>query len=156
MSQDSFLPGENARYPRRLIQTWRRVPLWQVCVWAIGSAIALIWILPFVWMVSTSFKPPGDVMTRTVEWIPRRVTLDNYIVVFERPIIRWFINSMIVTTTVTVLSLIGGAMAGYAIARLHWPGRKLFFVAILMSLMIPTEATIVPLFIGFFARGIDG
>jgi multiple sugar transport system permease protein len=82
------------------------------------------------------------------------VTWDNYAVVFRRPILQWALNSVVVTLTVTLLSIVFGAMTGYALARLNWPGRKLFFIAILMSLMIPTEATIVPLFIGFLKIGL--
>lgn len=57
-------------------------------IWVLGTAVALAWASPFLWMVSTSFKYPADVLTETIEWIPRRVTLDNYIKVFEYPILR--------------------------------------------------------------------
>jgi multiple sugar transport system permease protein len=105
-------------------------------------------------MVSTSVKPPGDVMTRHIEWLPRRVTLENYEKVLEKPVLRWFANSTVVAVSATLASLLTGSMAGYALARLHFPGRSLLFVGVLAALMIPTEMTIVPLFIGFLKAGL--
>ncbi|MCY3660985.1 MAG: carbohydrate ABC transporter permease [Caldilineaceae bacterium] len=126
-----------------------RLTVGRVLLWIIGLWLAYMWILPFVWMVSTSFKLPGEVMTQTIEWIPRTWTLDNYRVVFQKPIIRWLWNSMVVTTAITLASIMLGAAAGYALARMNFPGRNVFFMMLLLSLMIPTEMTIVPRFIAF-------
>ncbi|MCE2467032.1 MAG: carbohydrate ABC transporter permease [Caldilineaceae bacterium] len=126
-----------------------RLTVGRVLLWIIGLWLAYMWILPFVWMVSTSFKLPGEVMTQTIEWIPRTWTLDNYRVVFEKPIVRWLWNSMVVTTAITMASIMLGAAAGYALARMNFPGRNVFFMMLLLSLMIPTEMTIVPRFIAF-------
>ncbi len=126
-----------------------RLTVGRVLLWIIGLWLAYMWILPFVWMVSTSFKLPGEVMTQTIEWIPRTWTLDNYRVVFQKPIVRWLWNSMVVTTAITMASIMLGAAAGYALARMNFPGRNVFFMMLLLSLMIPTEMTIVPRFIAF-------
>src|SRR5262249_48595534 len=107
-----------------------------------------------VWMVSTSVKPPGQVMTRTVEWLPRAVTMENYAKVMRKPVVHWFLNSAIVTVGSTSISLITGAMAGYALARMNFPGRHTLFFLILAVLIIPTEMTIVPLFIGVLRIGL--
>ncbi len=127
----------------------RRGPRFVVAAWLLGMLVVLAWAAPFLWMVSTSFKLPGEVMTRDVEWVPRHVTFDNYQKVFEQPVWRWLANSLVVATTATVVSLLSGAMAGYAFARLHFPGRHGLFFLVLATLMIPQEMTIVPLFIGF-------
>lgn len=111
--------------------------------------VVIAWAAPFVWMVVTSLKPPGEIMTREIEWLPRRVTTANYAKVFEQPVGRWLVNSLVVASAATAVSLLSGAMAGYAFARLHFPGRNLLFFLVLATLMIPTEMTIVPLFIGF-------
>jgi multiple sugar transport system permease protein len=123
-------------------------------IWAAGMAAAVAWALPLVWMVSTSVKPPGQVLTRTVEWLPRAVTFENYAKVFQKPVAHWLLNSTIVTAGSTAISLATGAMAGYALARLNFPGRKTFFFLVLAVLMIPTEMTIVPLFIGVLRIGL--
>lgn len=117
--------------------------------WLLGMLVVIAWAAPFLWMVSTSFKLPGEVMTRNVEWIPRHVTFENYEQVFTRPVWRWLLNSLIVATTATLVSLLTGAMAGYAFARLNFPGRHVLFFLVLATLMIPQEMTIVPLFIAF-------
>jgi multiple sugar transport system permease protein len=126
-----------------------RLTVGRVLLWIVGLWLAYMWILPFVWMVSTSFKLPGEVMTQTIEWIPRTWTLDNYRVVFQKPIVRWLWNSMVVTTSITLASIMLGAAAGYALARMNFPGRNVFFMMLILSLMIPTEMTIVPRFIAF-------
>ena len=131
-------------------RSWRRVSWLTVVLWVLGMLVVVAWAAPFVWMVSTSLKLPGDIMTRDIEWLPSRVTSDNYAKVFaEQPVLRWLVNSLIVAGIATALSLLSGAMAGYAFARLHFPGRGLLFFLVLATLMIPSEMTIVPLFIGF-------
>jgi multiple sugar transport system permease protein len=127
----------------------RRAPRFVVVAWLLGVLVVIAWAAPFLWMVSTSFKPPGEVMTRDVQWIPRHPTPANYEKVFEKPVWRWLANSLIVATSATTISLITSAMAGYAFARLHFPGRNVLFFLVLATLMIPQEMTIVPLFIGF-------
>ena len=123
-------------------------------VWLIGLVIALLWAMPFVWMISTSLKFPGDVMTVDVEWLPRRVTLDNYAKIFtEYPVARWFFNSVFVSVVSTGLNIIFGAMAGYALARLRFPGRDFLFFLFVASLMVPTEVTVVPLLLGIIKIG---
>jgi multiple sugar transport system permease protein len=124
-----------------------------VPIWIAGILAAFFWVLPFVWMVSTSLKFPGDVMTADIEWIPRRFTLDNYRKVFEYPILRWGLNSVIQATAATFLCVLFGAMAGYAIARLKFPGRSALFAVFLASLMIPTEVSIIPMLLGFIKVG---
>ena len=115
----------------------------------LGVLVVVAWAAPFLWMVSTSVKPPGEIMTREIEWIPRHVTTAHYRTVFAQPVERWLVNSMIVASVATAVSLLNGAMAGYAFARLHFPGRDVLFFLVLATLMIPPEMTIVPLFIGF-------
>lgn len=134
---------------KRIIDVTGRITPGRVLLWLLGLAVAYIWILPFVWMVSTSFKLPGEVMTQTIEWIPRHWTLQNYVVVFQKPIFRWLWNSMFVTTVITLASIFLGSAAGYALARMNFPGKNVLFMLLLTSLMIPTEMTIVPRFIAF-------
>ena len=117
-------------------------------IWLVGMFFVVLWAAPFVWMVSTSFKPSAQVMTPTVEWIPREVTLDNYRKVLTYPIATWALNSVIVATVATALCVLFGAMAGYAVARLRFPGRNFVFLLFLASIMIPPEVGVVPLLLG--------
>jgi multiple sugar transport system permease protein len=122
-------------------------------IWAIGMSIALLWAMPFLWMVSTSFKLPAHVMTAEIEWLPREVTFDNYIKIFEYPVIRWGINSIIQAVGSTTLCVLFGAMAGYALARMKFPGNNLIFVIFLASLMIPVEVTVIPMLLAIIKVG---
>jgi multiple sugar transport system permease protein len=131
---------------RRL--TWIDLP-----IWLLGMGIAVLWALPFVWMVSTSFKFPQDVMTADIQWLPQRVTWDNYLKVFEYPVVRWGINSVIQASVSTILCVLAGAMAGYALARMRFPGRGLIFGIFLASLMIPVEVSVIPMLLGMIKIG---
>ena len=137
---------------------WRTVPgtslaIRDVPLWLFGMFCVLLWALPFVWMVSTSFKPAAQVLTAEVEWLPREVTLDNYAKVFEYPILTWALNSIVVATVATAICVIAGAMAGYAIARLRFPGRNLIFLLFLSSIMIPPEVGVIPLLLAMIKVG---
>lgn len=131
----------------------RRMTLADVPIWIVGMVVAAMWAAPFLWMVSTSLKFPGDVMTADIEWLPRRVTFDNYVKVFESPVLRWAFNSLVQATVSTALAVLFGAMAGYALARMRFPGRSALFAVFLASLMIPSEVSIVPLLLGFIKIG---
>jgi multiple sugar transport system permease protein len=124
-----------------------------VPIWLFGMFIAMIWSLPFIWMVSTSFKLPEHVMTKNIEWIPRVFTIDNYIKIFEYPILRWAFNSLVQASVSTTLCVLFGAMAGYAFARLRFPGNGLIFAIFLASLMIPVEVTVIPLLLAVIKIG---
>lgn len=131
----------------------RRLNMLDLAIWPVGMVVACLWALPFVWMLSTSFKYPADVMTKDIEWFPSRMTLDNYIKVFEYPVVRWGINSLIQAGISTALCVLFGAMAGYALARMHFPGRNILFALFLASLMIPAEVSVIPLLLGFIKLG---
>lgn len=131
----------------------RRLTLLDLPIWLFGMGIAVLWALPFVWMVSTSFKYPSDVMTADIEWLPHRVTLDNYLKVFEYPVVRWGFNSIVQAGVSTTLCVLAGAMAGYALARMRFPGRGLIFGIFLASLMIPVEVSVIPMLLGMIKIG---
>jgi multiple sugar transport system permease protein len=127
--------------------------LWQVPIWLAGLFAAALCSAPFIWMVSTSLKPASQVMTKDIEWIPRTVVLENYAKVFQYPVVRWAFNSIIVSASATALCVVFGAMAGYALARLRFPGRDLIFAIFLLSLMVPTEVYVVPLLLAIIKIG---
>jgi multiple sugar transport system permease protein len=130
-----------------------RLAIRDVPIWLVGMFLVALWAAPFVWMVSTSFKPPSQVMTANVEWLPREVTLENYRKVLEYPVVTWALNSVIVAGVSTALCVLFGAMAGYALARLRFPGRNLIFLAFLASIMIPPEVGVVPLLLAMIKIG---
>ncbi len=119
-----------------------------VLLWLLGLLVVAGWAAPYLWMVSTSVQPAAEIMTRDLTWPPRRLTGEHYARVFAEPVGRWLANSLLVAATATAVSLLSGAMAGYAFARLHFPGNRVLFGLTLATLMIPAEMTVIPLFIG--------
>jgi multiple sugar transport system permease protein len=129
----------------------------RVVVYAIMIFVALIVLLPIVWMLSTSFKPRSQWISREVEWIPRTFTWENYDRLLNNnttPIGRWFVNSLILGTITTVLTLVVDALAAYAYARLEFPGRKILFGLLLTTLFLPGVMFLVPNFITVFRLGL--
>lgn len=109
---------------------------------------ALLMLMPFVWMVSTSLKSAGAVFEYPPTFIPDPIQWDNYTRLFEvLPFARFFLNSLIVSGSVTILGVATSAMAAYAFARLHFPGRDALFLGYLGTLMIPAQVVIIPNFI---------
>ena len=138
---------------RRFLKSYNMRPS-DVPIWLFGLAIAALWVMPFVWMISTSFKYPADVMTADIEWLPRRVTLQNYIDIFTKyNVWRWTLNSVIVVFASTFLCVLAGALAGYALARLNFPGKRLLFFLYIASLMVPIEVYAIPMLLGIIKVG---
>lgn len=143
--------------PRSAVSTFlenRNMRLINIPFWLLGMALALVWAMPFFWMISTSLKRPEDVMTPQIEWLPRAVTFDNYLKVFEFPILRWAFNSFVQAGVSTALCVFFGAMAGYALARMRFPGNGFLFALFVASLMIPAEVTVVPLLLAIIKVGL--
>ncbi|MDG2198010.1 MAG: carbohydrate ABC transporter permease [SAR324 cluster bacterium] len=122
-------------------------------IWSIGTIISIIWFMPFIWMLSTSLKLPENVITKEIIWLPKEITFGNYVRMLEFPIIRWFLNSGIQAICATTLTVISGAMAGYAFSILKFPGNKIIFLIFLTSIMIPPEVALVPLLLAFIKTG---
>ncbi len=107
----------------------------------------LITLIPFFWMVSTSFKSGGSIMTMPPRWIPYDFTLKHYTKLFEEVnFLLHFSNSLIVAVGATVVSLIVNALAGYAFAKFRFPGRERLFALLLATMMIPGQVTMMPVF----------
>jgi multiple sugar transport system permease protein len=117
-------------------------------VYTILIAGAVAMIMPFVWMVSTSFKEAGSVFTYPPRWIPARFVLSNYLDAWRAaPFGRYFFNSLFVASAVTLGQLITCSLAAYSFARLDFPGKSVLFILFLSTMMIPLELTIIPSFL---------
>lgn len=134
-----------------------RLLIQRVLTYILMIGVALLVLLPLVWMLSTSFKPKSQWFSREIEWIPRTFTLENYERIFNNnstPIGRWFLNSFLLGTITTVLTLAVDALAAYAYARLEFPGRKILFAILLSTLFLPGVMFLVPNFITIFRLGL--
>jgi multiple sugar transport system permease protein len=105
---------------------------------------------PFFWVISQSFTPNTEIYDWPPHVIPHHPTLENYTDVLTRRDLqlgRWFINSVFVSSAVTVLVLVVASMAAYAFARLRFPGRDLIFYVALATLMVPAQVTLIPVYL---------
>ena len=117
-------------------------------VYAVLLLGALLMLLPFVWMISTSLKTGEATFVTPPQLIPASPTTINYQKAFGAvPMGQFLVNSIFVSVTSTVLMVLNCAMAGYAFARIKFPGREIIFYAYLATLMIPQQVTLVPLFV---------
>jgi multiple sugar transport system permease protein len=108
----------------------------------------ILMVIPFVWMVLGSFKTTGELRQLPPTWIPEDPTLENYRDLFDRlDFTRYFFNSAVVAVTVTLANLLFCSMIGYALAKLEFPGKKVLFVLLLGTLMIPAIVTFMPTFV---------
>ncbi len=131
-------------YPRR---RFRKVGN-KIFAYVVLTLMSIISIFPFLWTVSTSLKGPGEIFAWPPEMIPNPPVWSNYAQVFETlPFGRFFLNTIIYTTAVTIGQLLFCSLAGYAFARLRFPGRDPIFYLYLATMMIPASVTLVPSFI---------
>jgi multiple sugar transport system permease protein len=106
---------------------------------------ALLFLYPFVWMLSATLKPEIEIAGFNL--LSSHLTLENYRFVLNKiPIIRGFANSLFVSLVVTTSVVAFGSMVGYALSRLHFPGRKMIFNLALATMMIPAQLTLIPLY----------
>ena len=116
--------------------------------YAAAILLALIALVPFAWMISTSFKSRGALMSIPIEWIPEEPTLDAYFTVFERfPFLRAIGNSLLIAVCYTLLTLVSASMAAFAFTKIQFKGSGLLLGLYLATMMIPTQVTMIPLFV---------
>ncbi len=110
------------------------------------SLAALSFVYPFIWMISASLSAEREIGSLTL--LPVGLTIQHYLTVFEKiPLGRAFLNSVFVAVITTSLVLVLGAMVGYALARLRFRGRSLIFYAIIFSMTLPFQITLIPNYI---------
>ncbi len=122
-----------------------RAPGWLYAVMVVGLVLVVI---PFVWMLLSSFKPEAEVRAVPPTWWPETITLDNYRQLFTQlDFLRFFMNSAIVAVAVAAGNMVFCSMLGYALAKLDFPGKRAVFAVVLGTLMVPGVVTFVPLFV---------
>lgn len=118
--------------------------------------LAVIALIPFLWMVSTSFKSRGALMSIPIQWIPENPTWDAYIKVFSKfPFAKTIGNSLFISVSYTLITLLSASMAAFAFAKLQFPGNQLLLGGYLATMMIPTQVTMIPLFVVMNRMGLS-
>ena len=109
--------------------------------------LSLLFLLPFLIVVSTSLKSPKEVYAWPPTIIPQTPTLENYSIAFEKyDFVRMFGNSALVAVARVGGILVFNSLVAYAFARLHWPGRDFWFALLMITMVLPPEVTLIPLF----------
>jgi len=113
----------------------------------VSYAIAVAFFVPVLWMIATSFKPAGSVTGDVIHRFLPPYSLENYVYIFQNaPVIRWTLNSLLISLIVPVLSLAFASLAAFALSRIDFRFKTLAFWVILSGMMLPGEATIVSLY----------
>lgn len=129
---------------------FRKLDIRKAIATALLFVVGLTFLLPFLWMVSTSFKPEADVFKYPIEWIPKQwQAAQNYKEVWmgKFPLYLYYWNSIKVTVLTTLCSVLFSCMAAYAFAKIDFKGRDAAFLIVLATYMIPSQAILVPQFI---------
>ncbi|MEZ4595903.1 MAG: carbohydrate ABC transporter permease [Chloroflexota bacterium] len=124
-------------------------------MYALLIGYGLLMLVPFVWSVSTSFKTLPDVNGMNI--IPDPFTLDAWRYAWDTldpPLPVLFLNSVILSVAVMLTNLVLASIAGYAFARLRFPGREMLFIVVLATLMIPDQLRLVPIYVLFNGLGL--
>ena len=146
-------PATSARTDGRArgrVTGWRRVAFYGVL-----SVMAVPFVFPTWWMITSSFKPIAQIFAFPPALWPANPTLEGYVGVFtEQPFVLQYFNSMYIAALVTAGTMIVASLAGYGFARIRFAGQNALFLVVLTGLLIPSEVTIVPLFQMFNSWGL--
>lgn len=109
---------------------------------------ALFILIPFIWMISTSLKPSNEVLIMPPKFIPSKIMWGNYRIALEAaPFKRYFMNSIIVTVSVTLGEIITTVLAAFAFSRIDFKGRDIIFTILVATMMVPSEVLTIPNFV---------
>jgi len=122
--------------------------VYRLIMFLILVVMALIIVLPYVWMLSNSFKTTKETLIDPGHLIPANFTLDGYkSVLFGSPFFKWLGNSLFITCVTTAAVLLISTLLGYLFSKYRFRGKQFLFMIILATMMVPAQATMVPSFI---------
>ena len=108
---------------------------------------AFLMVFPFIWMVLSAFKTPSEIASRPPVIFPASLSFDNFVYAFKTaPFLRYFVNSVIVTVSIVILTMVTTILAAFAFSKLRFPGRKIMFSSLVVLMMVPFELLVVTLY----------
>lgn len=121
----------------------------------VSGAIALLWLLPLITMLLTAIKPTAEIYAAQFTWLTAHPTLEHFSAAWRTaPFARYYLNSALVASAATVLTVLIASMAAFALTRLRFPGRRPLFGLFLASSMVPFQVLLIPFFILLTALGL--
>lgn len=122
--------------------------IFKLVVYLLLIGLAFVFLYPFLSMLIDSIKSYSDISNNTVKWMPRNSTVSNYKLAFEAlNVFKTFSNSLIVTTLATVGHVISCSVVAYGFARFKFPFKNVLFAVVILSILIPTQTIIIPVYI---------
>ncbi|GIV19176.1 MAG: sugar ABC transporter permease [Armatimonadota bacterium] len=155
MATRTITPGSRLAY-------WKQSKVWRrriavTAVYIVLIALSISFLAPFALMVSTSLKTEDRIFTETIEWIPNPIRWQNYIEALQSfPFLLYLRNTLFVCALVVVGTVLSSALPAYGFARLRWKGRDVLFLMMLATIMLPTQVTMLPVFVMFRTIGWTG
>jgi multiple sugar transport system permease protein len=132
----------------------RRVDIGDVAYYALMTVLAIVFMFPFLWTLSSSLKTPSELFDFPPPLFPKVPQIRNYAVVLSTvPFAQWLLNSLIVVILATIGTLVSASLVAYSFARFKYRGRDLIFMLTLATLMLPAQVTLIPQYILFFYIG---
>lgn len=127
----------------------------EILRWTVLGILGLVFLMPYLWMVSASVKPLDEIFRASLSLLPAGGgTLANYAKVWaEVPVLHYLWNGLVVCGGILFFQLLFAVPAGYAVAKLHFPGRDWVFGAVMLGLLVPYHVPALPLYVGFSALG---
>jgi ABC-type glycerol-3-phosphate transport system permease component len=149
--ETTFADLETVQHPTRtrpVAPKWRVDNAYMIISYAVLIFAVAIALVPFLYVISTSLKETRSLFSYPPRWIPQHPTTVNYHkLINDHPFLRWTFNSFFVASAVTIIKVVTDSMAGYAFAKMRFAGRDALFALVLMTLMVPFSATLIPLYI---------
>jgi len=132
---------------RKLLSYPLKTRLNNTFLFGILCVSSLVMLFPFYWAITNSVKIEQFIYASPPQWFPNPITLKNYFAVFKQvPFLKFFLNSIIVATCITISNVFFDTLAAYAFAKLKFPGRDVILFILLTSLMVPMQVNLIPLY----------
>jgi ABC-type glycerol-3-phosphate transport system permease component len=152
MAENTLQTSQTGKPPFSRRKFWEKVGL--VVLQIVMTVWVITFLVPTLWMVSSSLKASTEVFAYPVVWIPEVPEWRNYVKVFDfLPFGRFAINTILVTGLAVIGTIASSMVVAYSFARLNWPGKRIFFGILIATMLLPDVVTLVPRFIMFRSFG---
>ena len=126
----------------------QKLTMGSILLIALLTVLALITLVPFIWMLSASFKTNNEVFSIPIQWIPKTWHPENYSVIWDRiPLLTFFKNTAFLSILITLIQLLTSSFAAYGFSKMHFKGRDVLFLAYIGTIAIPWQSYMIPQFI---------
>src|SRR5919201_1271948 len=115
-------------------------------VYATVALVLLVFMFPFMWMLSMALKPGTEIFAFPPTLIPQRPTLSNFAVAIDPTFVRYGVNSLIVAVITTVVTVPGALLSAYSLSRLRFPGRRQIMAVIILTQLLPLVVLVIPIY----------